>query len=113
LIYHKDNFTPLSVPDLPPSKVELLLPAVDRRAETYRRHAIELAEAARREDDKSRRRYLLDLARNYIAVADQLDPQASRPAANVQPQIGAIRHRVGPHSHNECAALLRESFRRY
>ena len=47
--------------------------ATDRRADTYRRHAIELAEQARREDDKGRRRYLLDLARNYIAVADQID----------------------------------------
>ena len=44
------------------------------RADKYRRHVIELAEQARREDDKGRRRYLLDLARNYIAVADEIDP---------------------------------------
>jgi hypothetical protein len=50
------------------------LPVIDRRAVTYCRHAIELAEQVRREDDKGRRRYLLDLARNYIAVADQIDP---------------------------------------
>jgi hypothetical protein len=53
--------------------------ATDRRADTYRRHAIELAEQARREDDKGRRRYLLDLARNYIAVADQIDPPLDEP----------------------------------
>ena len=37
---------------------DMPLPVVDRRAETYRRRAIELAEAARREDDKSRRTLL-------------------------------------------------------
>jgi hypothetical protein len=45
------------------------------RALAYRERAIELAEAARHEDDKGQRRFLLDKARNMVAVADALDPQ--------------------------------------
>jgi hypothetical protein len=33
-----------------------------------------LAEAARREDDKAQRRFLLDKARALVNVADQIDP---------------------------------------
>jgi hypothetical protein len=44
------------------------------RALAYRQRAVELAEAARREDDKGQRRFLLDKARNMVAVADALDP---------------------------------------
>jgi hypothetical protein len=42
------------------------------RALAYRQHAIELAEAARHEDDKGQRRFLIDKARNLIN--DALDP---------------------------------------
>jgi hypothetical protein len=45
------------------------------RALAYRQRAIELAEAARREDDKGQRRFLIDKARNLVNVADALDPQ--------------------------------------
>jgi ABC-type uncharacterized transport system ATPase component len=45
------------------------------RALAYRQRAIELAEAARRENDKGQRRFLLDKARNMVSVADALDPQ--------------------------------------
>jgi hypothetical protein len=44
------------------------------RAESYRRHAVELATEARRENDPGRQRDLLDLARTYWNVADQLAP---------------------------------------
>jgi hypothetical protein len=33
-----------------------------------------LAQQAKREDDRGQRRFLLDKARNMIAVADALDP---------------------------------------
>jgi hypothetical protein len=45
------------------------------RALAYRTRAIELAEQARREDDKAQRRFLLDKARTLVNVADALDPQ--------------------------------------
>jgi hypothetical protein len=44
------------------------------RALAYRTRAIELATQAKREDDPGQRRYLLDLARNFVNVADQLSP---------------------------------------
>jgi hypothetical protein len=44
------------------------------RALAYRTRAIELAEAARREDDKAQRRFLLDKARALVNVADALSP---------------------------------------
>jgi ABC-type uncharacterized transport system ATPase component len=44
------------------------------RALAYRQRAIELAEAARHEDDKGQRRFLVDKARSLIAVADAMDP---------------------------------------
>jgi hypothetical protein len=44
------------------------------RALAYRQRAIELAEAARREDDKGQRRFLVDKARSLISVADAMDP---------------------------------------
>ena len=53
------------------------LPISDRRADAYRRRAIELAEEARYEDDKARRRFLLDEARSSLAAADELDQPVS------------------------------------
>jgi hypothetical protein len=47
------------------------------RALAYRQRAIELAEAARHEDDKGQRRFLVDKARSLIAVADAME--ASQP----------------------------------
>jgi hypothetical protein len=44
------------------------------RADAFRRHAIELANEARREDDYGRRRFLLDKARALVNVADALSP---------------------------------------
>jgi hypothetical protein len=44
------------------------------RALAYRERAIELAQQAKREDDRGQRRFLLDKARGMIAVADALDP---------------------------------------
>jgi hypothetical protein len=44
------------------------------RALVYRNRAIELAMQAKREDDPGQRRYLLDLARNMVNVADALAP---------------------------------------
>ena len=40
----------------------------------YRTRAIELAQQAKREDDPGQRRYLIDLARNFVNVADAMDP---------------------------------------
>jgi hypothetical protein len=49
------------------------------RALAYRTRAIELAQQAKREDDPSQRRFLVDKARALVNVADALDPQpASR-----------------------------------
>jgi hypothetical protein len=45
------------------------------RADTYRRRAIELAEEARWENDKARRRFLLDKARGAVAAADEIAPE--------------------------------------
>jgi hypothetical protein len=45
------------------------------RALAYRTRAIELAQQAKREDDRGQRRFLLDKARNLVNVADALDPQ--------------------------------------
>jgi hypothetical protein len=44
------------------------------RANSFRLRAIELAEAAKRENDKGERRFLLDKARHYVNVADAIDP---------------------------------------
>jgi hypothetical protein len=44
------------------------------RALSFRTRAIEQAEAAKREDDKGQRRFLLDKARHYVNVADAIDP---------------------------------------
>ena len=44
------------------------------RALAYRTRAIELAMQAKREDDPGQRRFLLDLARNMVNVADALAP---------------------------------------
>jgi hypothetical protein len=44
------------------------------RALAYCTRAIELAQQAKREDDPGQRRYLLDLARNMVNVADALAP---------------------------------------
>jgi hypothetical protein len=43
------------------------------RALAYRTRAIELAQQAKREDDPGQRRYLIDLARNFVNVADAMD----------------------------------------
>src|SRR5437660_7687345 len=56
------------------AKCGMGLPVIDRRAELYRRRAQELAEAARAEDDKGRRGFLIDKARSYWAVAEQIEP---------------------------------------
>jgi len=52
----------------------LLIDPEAARADTYRRRAIELAMQAKREDDLSRRRFLVDKARALVNVADALDP---------------------------------------
>jgi hypothetical protein len=44
------------------------------RALAFRTRAVELAQQAKREDDPGQRRYLLDLARNFVNVADALAP---------------------------------------
>jgi hypothetical protein len=44
------------------------------RALAYRTRAIELAQHAKRENDPGQRRYLLDLARNIVNVADEIAP---------------------------------------
>jgi hypothetical protein len=44
------------------------------QADAYRRHAIELANEARREDDYGRRRFLIDKARALVNVADEISP---------------------------------------
>ena len=46
-----------------------------RRADNYRRRAIELAQEARWEADKGRRRFLLDKARSSVAAADEIAPE--------------------------------------
>jgi hypothetical protein len=46
-----------------------------RRADQYRRRAIELAQEARDEADKGRRRFLLDKARSSMAAADAIAPE--------------------------------------
>jgi hypothetical protein len=46
-----------------------------RRADGYRRRAIELAEEARNEEDRGRRRFLLDKARSAVAAADAIAPE--------------------------------------
>ena len=52
----------------------LLIDPEAARADTYRRRAIELAMQAKREDDLSRRRFLVDKARALVNVADAIDP---------------------------------------
>jgi hypothetical protein len=59
-------------------------PIVDHRADAYRRRAIELAEEARWENDKGRRRFLLDKARSAIAAADKI-------AAELEPEPQIFR----------------------
>jgi hypothetical protein len=49
------------------------------RALKFRERAIELAQQARRENDPGHRRYLLDLARNFVNVADAMDPPPPPP----------------------------------
>jgi hypothetical protein len=53
----------------------LIIDAEAARADAFRRHAIELANEARREDDYGRRRFLIDKARALVNVADAIDPQ--------------------------------------
>jgi hypothetical protein len=48
--------------------------AAPRRAHAFRQKAYELVEAAKREDDRHRRLYMLDLARNYLHVANEIAP---------------------------------------
>jgi hypothetical protein len=57
----------------------LLVDPEAARADTYRRRAIELAEQAKREDDLSRRRFLVDKARALVNVADAMDPPPAEP----------------------------------
>jgi hypothetical protein len=61
------------------------IPVIDRRPNAYRLRAVELAEAARREEDKAQRRFLLDKARHYLAVADAIDPPPSVDGAHLRP----------------------------
>ena len=49
------------------------------RADAFRRHAIELAMEAKREDDKGRRRFLIDKARALVNVADAISPLPAPP----------------------------------
>jgi hypothetical protein len=44
------------------------------RALKFCERAIELAQQAKRENDPSQRRYLLDQARNFVNIADAIDP---------------------------------------
>ena len=48
---------------------------VTRRANSYRRHPDELAEAAQHQYDQALRRHVLDLAVTYQRAADQMVPQ--------------------------------------
>ena len=51
----------------------MTLPIDDsRRADNYRRRAIELATEARDEADRGRRKFLLDKARSSLAAADAI-----------------------------------------
>jgi hypothetical protein len=50
------------------------------RALSFRTRAIQLAEQARKEDDKSQRRFLLDKARALVNVADAIDPPQDEPS---------------------------------
>jgi hypothetical protein len=52
-----------------------------RRADAYRRRAIELAQEARWENDKGRRRFLLDKARSAVAAADEIARAAAGAAS--------------------------------
>jgi hypothetical protein len=63
-------------------------PFAYRRADKFRRHAYELAQAAEHERDDSRRRHMLDLAVTYERAADAIAP---RPPA--EPQIFRIGFR--------------------
>jgi hypothetical protein len=58
----------------PWSAVPRLIDHHASRALAYRARAIELAQQAKREDDPGQRRFLLDLARNMVNVADALEP---------------------------------------
>jgi hypothetical protein len=51
--------------------LSITTPAVPLR---FRTRAIELAEAARREDDKGQRKFLIDKARAFVDIADTIDP---------------------------------------
>jgi ABC-type uncharacterized transport system ATPase component len=53
------------------------------RALAYRQRAIELAEAARHEDDKGQRRFLLDKSRALVNVADEIDPPLDEPRLTI------------------------------
>jgi hypothetical protein len=73
--------------------------AVDRRAEQYRAHAQELAQASRRAERIEDRRHLIDLASTYMRAADAIAPlpPAEPPvstAANlaVAPRRLAMKH---------------------
>jgi hypothetical protein len=46
-----------------------------RRADALRRRAIELAQEARSEEHKGRRRFLTDKARSAVAAADEIAPE--------------------------------------
>ena len=48
--------------------------AAPRRASAFRKKAVDLVEAAKQEDDQHRRRYLVDLAKNYMRAADAIAP---------------------------------------
>jgi hypothetical protein len=48
--------------------------AIDRRADQYRQHAQELAQASRRAERMEDRRHLIDLASTYMRAADAIAP---------------------------------------
>jgi hypothetical protein len=83
----------------------MALPVADRRADSYRRRAQELAEAARAEDAKARRRFLIDKARSYWAVAEQIEPLL--PAERVVARLRAsAAWKAGPKSLWQYARML-------
>jgi hypothetical protein len=73
------------------------------RALAYRTRAIELAQQAKREDDPSQRRFLVDKARALVNVADALDPQPASRAANFLQQTEAEK-RLGSATGSICIA---------
>jgi hypothetical protein len=67
-----------------------------RRADALRLRAIELAQEARWEENKGRRRFLTDKARSAVAAADEIAPELpSEPqvfrTAGAQTRLSGVR----------------------